>query len=153
MSIYIYNISLSLSRFIYLSIYLTTSLSQVYVHMYRVYIYIYLVPPPQNLPFMIDYSRPRCCKYLRNLYLTFTRGRSMPQPDFSVPLEYSRKLPNIAYSAGSKIQDSSGDPWENLGSRSLPNMAEYSFLGWIQYPIFKIPQGLLGNSWIQEPPE
>ena len=100
-----------------------------YIHRYR-YIYdicvcmcIYIYGTTQNLSFMIDYSRLRYCKYLKERVFNLYQGKGPPKCPcrtliFSIPPEYSRRMPNILYSAGSKIQDSSGTPWKNLGSRS-----------------------------------
>ena len=73
--------------------------------------------------------------------------------------EYSPNVANILYSAGSKIQiqNSSKTPWENLGSRTLPNIARifpnilYSAGSKIQDPRF--PTDSLGKCWILDPTE
>ena len=43
---------------------------------------------------------------------------------------------NILYSAGSKVQHSSRTPWENLGSRSPLNIAEYNRMDPAEYRTF-----------------
>ena len=119
--------------------------------------------PPRNLPSMIGYCRPRYsraryCNHLRNVYLTFTRGRAPLNVHaapyfFAIPTECSGIF-HTPPGPRSKIQDSLKTPWEILDpgpSRILPNIANMLYLAGSKIqdsPRFKDSSRNLG-SWIQ----
>ena len=120
------------------------------VYPYRIYIYIYICmvptsPPAQNLHFMIDYSGSRYCKYVRNVCLTFTRGRA-PLDVHTAPF-FSYFLSIARFSIFSRIQD----PrflMDSLRKSWIHEPPEYSRIFYIRLDP-RFPSDSFGKSWIQ----